>query len=303
MNDPPSPRAHAREPTERDGSLIRTIRNWLKGIGRARDGESWRETVEELIEDGDEGVDQIDPEERTMLGNLLRFGNLRAHDVMLPRPDIVAVEEGATLDEVVGLIKSAGHSRMPVYRDTLDEIVGVVHVRDVVALWGSDRPFKLSAIIHQILFAPPSMGVVDLLREMRVNRIHMAVVVDEYGGTDGLVTIEDLVEEIVGEIEDEHDVRKAPALVVGPDGSLDADARTSVEDLEARLGETLRLEEREEGVDTLGGLVSALAGRVPRRGERIIHPSGIEFEVLDADPRRIKRLRVRHAKPPAAAPE
>ena len=276
-----------------ESSFVRAIGSWLRrGLGR--EGETtWRESVEELIEEEEDIAEQISAEERDLLMNLLRFGKLRVEDAMVPRSDIIAVSETATLEETVHLIKSEGHSRMPVFRENLDDVIGMIHIKDVMDYWGSERPFKLTDIVRGIVFVPESMSAVDLLAEMRLTRHHMAVTVDEYGGTHGLVTIEDLVEEIVGEIEDEHDDVEVPQLVPDDEGVIEADARTRVEDLERTLGIPLLEEEDEEDVDTLGGLVSAIAGRVPRRGERIEHPSGVIFEIIEADPRRVTRLVVR----------
>jgi CBS domain containing-hemolysin-like protein len=192
-----------------------------------------------------------------------------------------------------------GHSRVPVYRETLDNVIGFVHVKDLLGPATERRTIKLSLMLRKVLFVAPSVPILDLLVQMRQARTHIAMVVDEFGGIDGLVTIEDLIEEIVGEIEDEHDVADGPRLAERADGTLIADARTPIEVLEERQGIQLRSNGEQEEVDTLGGLVSGLAGRVPKRGEIIAHPSGIEFEVLDADPRKIKRLRVRC--PPDAA--
>ncbi|HJN61448.1 MAG TPA: hemolysin family protein [Alphaproteobacteria bacterium] len=259
----------------------------------ARNGDAtWQESLEELIEEEEEISEQITPEERDLLMNLLRLGHLNAEDAMVPRPDITAIEERATLDEIVDSIKQSGHSRMPVYRDTLDEVVGMVHIRDVMSFWDDTKKFELSQIIRQVLFVPQSMPVVDLLAKMRTSRLHMAVIVDEYGGTDGLVTIEDLVEEIVGEIEDEHDVTPTPTFSISPDGIVEADARTEIEALESHFGVALRDGELDEDIETVGGLVSRLAGRVPLRHDRVNHPVGLTFEILDADPRRVKRVRV-----------
>ncbi|MSP82879.1 MAG: HlyC/CorC family transporter [Alphaproteobacteria bacterium] len=235
-----------------------------------------------------------------MIANLLRFGELRVDDVMVPRADIVAIDRAMPLDQIVRLMIEAGHSRLPVYRDTLDDVIGIVHVRDLLPFWGADSGFDLERKCRRAIFAPPSMRVVDLLLQMRTGQVHMALVVDEYGGTDGLVTIEDLVEQIVGDIQDEHDVEAGPMLIDRPGGVIEADARTPIEALELRLGIDLVSDDSDEDIDTLSGLVSSLAGRVPTRGELIAHKSGIEFEVLDADPRRVKRLRVH--KVPAAAP-
>jgi CBS domain containing-hemolysin-like protein len=186
-----------------------------------------------------------------------------------------------------------GHSRVPIYRETLDDVVGFIHVKDVLGPATERRETQLGPILRKVLFVAPSLPILDLLVQMRQARTHIAMVVDEFGGIDGLVMIEDLIEEIVGEIEDEHDVADGPSLIERTDGSLIADARTPIELLEEHHGTRLRPTGDQEEVDTLGGLVSSLAGRVPKRGEVIAHPAGIEFEVLDADPRRIKRLRVR----------
>jgi CBS domain containing-hemolysin-like protein len=192
----------------------------------------------------------------------------------------------------------AGHSRLPVYRDSLDDVVGIVHVRDLLPFWGAPEGFDLNRVCRRAPFVPPSMRVVDLLLQMRTTRVHMALVVDEYGGTDGLITIEDLVEQIVGEIQDEHDVEAAPLFIDRPGGVIEADARTPIAALESRLGISLLAADEDEDIDTLSGLVSSLAGRVPVRGELIAHASGIEFEVVDADPRRVKRLRIRKVPTP-----
>jgi len=238
--------------------------------------------------------------------NAARFDTLRVEDVMVPRVDIVAVEIETRLDELAARFVEGAHSRLPVYRETLDEPVGVVHIKDVIgplamALTDPDQGKKLilAEITRPVLYAPPSMRAADLLLRMQTRRAHMALVVDEFGGTDGLVTLEDLVEEIVGEIEDEHDQTEAPPIRARGVNTWDADARALIEDFEELTGRKLNLPEAVEDVDTLGGLVFALAGRVPERGEIIVHPDGVEFEVLDADPRRIKRLIVR-AKQPAS---
>ncbi|HAE00791.1 MAG TPA: magnesium/cobalt efflux protein, partial [Rhodospirillaceae bacterium] len=195
------------------------------------------------------------------------------------------------------------HSRYPVHRDSLDDVLGMVHIKDVLAATTEPKEnFSVRAVMRKVLFVAPSMRVLDLLLQMRMNRLHMALVVDEYGGIDGLVTIEDLVEEIVGEIEDEHDIDRGPKIEHKPDGTWIADARLDIEDLEKRLGPILTDEERQEDIDTVGGLVFTLAGRVPIRGELIPHEeSGLEFEVLEADPRRIKRVRLRY-RPAAVTP-
>jgi magnesium and cobalt transporter len=267
----------------------RGLVDWILG---ARNGDvSVREAIEELIEDSPVADTAIETEERTLLANILSLRERTVDDVMVPRADIVAIDETATLKDLINLINRESHSRVPVYRETLDDAIGMVHIKDVLAAQNASRDLDLRAIIRDVLFVSPSMQVLELLLEMRVKRIHMALVVDEFGGVDGLATIEDLVEEIVGEIEDEHDRDVEPAMFPRPDGSFDADARVALEVFENKIGPVLSGEEREE-IDTLGGLVFTLAGRVPIRGELVTHPSGIEFEILDADPRRVKRLRV-----------
>jgi CBS domain containing-hemolysin-like protein len=232
------------------------------------------------------------------------FATVRVADVMTPRADIVGLEISTPLAEVVARFVEVELTRLPVFRETLDDPVGVVHIKDVVKLLapaanGEIPPWResvLHRIKRELLYVPASMRTADLLVRMRAQRIHMALVIDEFGGADGLVTLEDILEEVVGEIDDEHDVAEPPDLIERPGGGIEADARTPLEDLEARLGLTLQAaDEAEEGADTVGGLVTALAGRLPQRGEVIVHPAGVEFEIIDADPRRIRRLRVRPA--------
>ena len=253
-----------------------------------------RKTLEELIEDRVEVQDPINADERALLANIFRLRDRTVADVMVPRADIVAVAADTSLAELTELMTREGHSRIPVFADTLDDASGMVHIKDVLAV-GDGVVANLAVIQRPVIFVSPSMQVLELLLEMRVKRTHMALVVDEFGGIDGLATIEDLVEEIVGEIEDEHDRETGPDLIRRDDGSIDADARASIEDFEKMVGPVLSPEEREE-VDTLGGLVVTLAGRVPIRGELIGHPSGMEIEILEADPRRLRQLRVRGLK-------
>ena len=263
--------------------------------------ESLEETIEEIIEEGDTPPAEIGAQERALIRNILKLRQLTAYDVMVPRADIVAVAHDVALPALVDTIRREAHSRYPVYRGTTDEIVGMVHIKDVLAYWGSDKPFAIDDVLRKILFVAPSMRVLDLLLEMRKTRLHLALVVDEFGGIDGLVSIEDLVESIVGEIEDEHDIEERPGVQAQPDGAWLVDARLPLDELEAAIGPLLTDEERGADIDTTGGLVVALAGRVPARGEVIAHPGGAEFEILDADPRRIKRLRARRRAPGAGA--
>jgi CBS domain containing-hemolysin-like protein len=269
------------------------LRNWLKQLVGPRNGEtSLREELEELIEEHKE-EQPIDPHERTLLGNILKLHELSAADIMVPRVDIVALEIDTPFTEAVKQLVEHGHTRLPLYRETLDDVVGIVHIKDLLPYAADGKPVPLGKIARKVLFVAPSMPVLDLLLQMRLSRVHMALVVDEFGGIDGLVTIEDVIEEIVGEIEDEHDDADRPKLIERPDGTLIADARVKLETLQEKVPTALLPPAEEETIESLGGLVTALAGRVPSRGEVVRHPSGIEFEVLDADPRRVKRLRLR----------
>ncbi|MFN3512401.1 MAG: hemolysin family protein [Phenylobacterium sp.] len=238
------------------------------------------------------------------------FQSMRVSDVMTPRADIVAVELSAPFSEVVERFVEAEHSRMPIFRETLDDPVGVIHVKDIFKLLAGGpgrRPGPNDLILQRLrrdaLYVPGSMRAADLLLRMQAERTHMALVIDEFGGTDGLVTMEDLVEAVVGEIDDEHDEAAAAEITARPGGVFDVDARAPLETLEEALRADLMPADFEEEIDTVGGLVSALAGRVPQRGELIVHPLGFEISILDADPRRIKRVRVKPAAPgePAAA--
>jgi CBS domain containing-hemolysin-like protein len=264
-----------------------------------------RDQLEDAIDrhEGDPAPDaagDLSPLERQMVRNLLHFGERDAGDVGVPRADIVAVEECTSFVELVRIFAEAGHSRLPVYRGELDEIVGMIHMKDVFAILatGAAKPPTIAALIRQPLYVPMSRGALDLLADMRQKRVHLAVVLDEYSGTEGLVTIEDLIEEITGEIEDEHD--DAPTALIIPlgGGAWEADARAELEDAAELIDP--RLAEVEEDVDTLGGLAAVLAGRVPRAGERVLHPSGWTLEVIEADERRINRLRLH---PPRPEPE
>ena len=298
MNDTPGSRPPRGNGAPQPASRISALFGWLRRIRRVRNGdESLRDSIEELIEGYEEAEAAEDAEKHALLRNVVKVQNLTVNDVMVPRADIAAVETSTSLDDLITVMSETAHSRLPVFRDTLDDVVGMVHIKDVLACWDQKDSFDLGRILRRVLFVAPSMLVLDLLLEMRLTRVHMALVVDEFGGIDGLVTIEDLVEEIVGEIEDEHDPEEGPRLIRRPDGRLLADARVDLEDFEAVVGTVLGPDERED-IDTLGGLVFALAGRVPTRGEVVAHPSGLEFEVVDADPRRIKRLLIRAGSTP-----
>lgn len=325
-----------------------TTTGWLAAL-RSRFGlgeaSSLREDLEVAVKHDVSG--SFSAEERRMLLRLLRFGDSRVEDVMVPRADIIAIEEDAPIAELLQAFEKAGVSRVPIFRDTLDDPRGMVHIKDLLS-WlmaqsrdnstiartnGADqpsigglevgsptanpdgdniaapdfgafdlsRPVSMARIKRQVLYVPPSMPAMNLLIKMQSTRIHMALVVDEYGGTDGLVTIEDLVEQIVGDIEDEHDEAEVANILEDPKLGLIASARTPIPELEDRLGRKLLTEAEDEEIDTLGGLVFTIVGRVPTRGELVRHHSGVEFEVLDADPRRVKTLKIHGVS--AAKPE
>jgi CBS domain containing-hemolysin-like protein len=264
-----------------------------------------------------------------MLKNILGLRERRVEDVMVPRADIVAVQQDITLGELIKVFEGAGHSRLVVYNDTLDDPVGMVHIRDLIAYMAARAaaktkpgvkrrkplpagldlkavdlsvPLSSTKIIRELLFVPPSMSVIDLLAKMQATRIHLALVIDEYGGSDGLVSIEDIVEQIVGEIEDEHDEAEMPSVVRQPDGSFLADARASLEDVTTMLGAEFDIGGAAEDVDTIGGYLVTRLGRVPLRGELVPGPGDFEIEVSDADPRRVKKIRIYRRKSRAAAP-
>jgi hemolysin (HlyC) family protein len=318
----PVPVAAGPEPGRDSGEgfftrVLRHLFGWKAG--------SIRQDLEVVLENGTPADTGFSPEERTMLKNILGLRERRVEDVMVPRADIVAVQQDISLGELIKVFESAGHSRLAVYNDTLDDPIGMVHIRDLIAYMaaraavnpaGRKKPLPAnldlkavdlsvglssSKIVREILFVPPSMPVIDLFAKMQATRIHLALVIDEYGGTDGLASIEDIVEEIVGEIEDEHDEDEAPSVVRQPDGSFLADARASLEDVTATLGAEFDIGDAAEEVDTLGGYLFMKIGRVPVRGELVPGPGDFEIEVFDADPRRVKKLRVYRAKPSAAA--
>jgi len=256
-----------------------------------------REEIEEAIDEAEESdgsapaAGDLSAAERQMLRNLLHFGEETAGDICVTRGDIMAVPMDIGFDELVRALVDAGHSRLPVYGESLDEVIGMVHIKDVfLASVDTSRDRSMKALMRDPLFVPESMGVIELLARMRAERIHLAIVVDEFGGTEGLVTIEDVVEEIVGEIEDEHDDAEAAMLTMLDDGLWEADARIELEE----LGEAVdrRLSSEEDEVDTLGGLVFLLAGHIPAKGECVEHPSGWKLETVDSDPRRVVRVRL-----------
>jgi CBS domain containing-hemolysin-like protein len=280
--------------------MVGALRTW---VGGKTDADSVRKDIEEILDLPQGGDNALDPEERRMLFNILSFGNLKVESVMVPRADIVAVEEKTPLVDLVAIFRDAQHSRLPVYRVTLDHPIGMVHIKDLIGLAapkteGVKLPNAIGDIVREVLFVPGSMSAADLLVKMQSTRIHLALVIDEYGGTDGLASIEDLVEQIVGDIEDEHDTEEAADLVRRADGGFDATARASLEDVEEALGVKLANPEEASEIDTLAGLVFQMVGRIPQRGEIIRHPAGVEFEVVEADPRRLRKIRIHRIAPP-----
>jgi CBS domain containing-hemolysin-like protein len=303
---------------ERDGffaRLARALFGWKNGPTRA--------DIEVVLQAAGPGEAGVSPEERTMIRNILALRGRRIEDVMVPRGDIVAVQQDITIGELVKVFENAGHSRLVAYNDTLDDPVGMVHIRDLIAFMtakaavdpskpsrrkkqraaGLDlgaidlsMPLSSARIMREMLFVPPSMAALDLLEKMQATRIHLALVVDEYGGTDGLVSMEDIVEQIVGDIADEHDEDELPAIVGQPDGSYVADARASLDDVTAAIGVAFDVGDAAEEVDTLGGYLVTQVGRLPLRGEVVPGPAGFEIEVLDSDPRRIKKVRIHRSK-------
>ena len=306
--------AHA----EHDGFFVRLARalfGWNNGPTRA--------DIEVVLEAAGPGEAGVSPEERTMIRNILALRGRRIEDVMVPRGDIIAVQQDISLGELVKVFEKAGHSRLVAYNDTLDDPLGMIHIRDLIAFMtakaavdpakpsrrkkalaaGLDlaaidltMPLSSTKIMREILFAPPSMPALDLLEKMQATRIHLALVVDEYGGTDGLVSMEDIVEQIVGEIADEHDEDELPSVVQQLDGSYVADARASLDDVTALVGVAFDVGDAAEEVDTIGGYLMTQVGRLPLRGELVSGPTGFEIEVLDSDPRRIKKVRIHRSK-------
>ncbi|MDF3034540.1 MAG: putative hemolysin containing domain [Alphaproteobacteria bacterium] len=280
-------------------SRRKKVFQWLKQKWRVmmRSGadNSLRETIEELIEDTEteEANPSIELDERLLLGNVLNLRDRTAEDAMVPRVDIIAVPITTTGSELLAVLTRSRHSRLPVYRTNLDDVIGMVDIKDVLGWVATKKPLNIKAMVRDVIFVSPTMRTLDLLFQMRESGTKMAMVVDEFGGIDGLVTFPDLIEEIIGDIQDAQGSNPIHQLVERADGSILADARVTLEQISENYGVNLIVEGMEDDIDTLGGLVVALAGRVPARGELITHPAGLEVEVVDADPRRVKRLYLR----------
>ena len=244
---------------------------------------------------------EFTPEAKSMLDNVIGFDSSRVEDCMVPRADIVSIELRATVAQILKLFSECNHSRLPIYKDTLDNPVGMIHIKDLIGVISKNTfaETKIESFLREVIFVPPSMKSRDLLVRMQSSRIHMALVIDEYGGTDGLITIEDLIEEIVGEIDDEL-YEEDPDRIIIAESHIDVSARTNIEEISDIIGFSLYSDEIDEEINTIGGLVFILAGRVPQRGELVFHPLGFEIEIRDADARKIKKVRLRikaHEKP------
>lgn len=260
-----------------------------------------REAIEGYIEDKQEetGPDPVSSQEKALISNILKLQSITVQDVMIPRADILAISEDIPQDELLDLLSERQVSRLPVYRETLDDIQGTIHIKDVVSTLAAGRELNIQEMLKNVPIVSPSMSVIDLILEMRLKSRHMALVVDEFGGIDGLITVGDVIEEIVGEIDDEHNRDDEPKMIDAGNGTIIADARVYLEDFEEQHGRIFTEEELEE-CDTIGGLLCHIAGHVPARGEIIKHDTGMVFEVQDADPRRVNLVKIRNIPEPAS---
>ena len=277
--------------------MFSKIRNRFFPSNNTKKG-SLRKSIEIVLDTAKKGSENISKQERLMLLNILKIGEIRSMDIMIPRADIVSIEVSDTFEKVLEVFKKETHSRVPVYEKNLDNIIGMIHIKDLVKYQGQENIESgfLRKIKRDILEMPPSMPVLDLLMKMQLTRLHMGIVIDEYGGTDGLVTIEDVIEEITGEIEDEHDEQNIPMLIKITPNSFEASARVEIKEFE-KISKINLLEDLDnDDIDTLGGLIFSITGRVPQRGEIIKHKSGLIFEINDADPRKIKSLKISFSK-------
>ncbi len=282
-------------PYEAPSPMSQAIR-WFREKVAGRPEGTIREMIEEALQEESVNGSAISEEEKSLLKNMIHFGELTVNDIKVPRSDIMGLRRDVSLDELKQHVIEIGHTRIPVYHDSLDSIEGFIHVKDLFPYLASADAFEIADVLREVLFVPPSMRIVDLLMKMRVSGCHMAIVVDEFGGTDGLVTMEDLFEELVGEIQDEHDGHEAhPTMRWLGDHTLEADARTPIGKLEETLGQ--ELSEEAVDVETLGGLIFSKLGRVPVRGEVLMLTPALKAEVLIADPRRIRQVRLTKVTP------
>lgn len=273
----------------------------MQNLFKNRNDTTLREAIEEFIEtNNDESTEtEVSLHERTLISNVLKLRDLTVVDVMIPRADIVAIDITTSQKYLLALLSSRQFSRLPVYRETLDDVAGTVHIKDILSELSQGNKIDIEALLRDVPIISPSMQVLDLMLMMKKMKKHMAMVVDEFGGIDGLVTVGDVIEAIVGEIDDEHDIDEDPQMIEEPDGSVLIDGRVDLEEFEEKFGEILSDDEREE-VDTIGGLVFSMAGRVPARGEILTHDSGMVFKVVDADPRRVNRVKIKNIPLPHA---
>lgn len=292
-----------------DTTSANNLCSFVKGFFSRNKPETVRETIEDLIEEANiNGENQFSEHEQLLLNNILCLRDKKCGSAMIPRADIIGFSKDGTVGDLAELMVTKGHSRIPIFGESLDDVVGIVHVIDLVkCLLKGQKNIKVSEVVSSnVKFVSPSMRVLDLLRDMQLNKTHMAMVVDEYGGIDGLVTIEDLLEEIVGDIEDEYDFEEQPLIALQDNGLIIADAKAELSEIEdaAKINLSSHLEDEELDIDTLGGLVFHIAQRIPTRGEVIDGPDGIQFRILDVDPRRIKKVMIvlpAHAKAAAHA--
>lgn len=290
----PAPSPAPNTETDQPG-LTQRVASWIKNLAGHKD-EDLHEMLAELIDDQQSNADLgLNEPEYQLLRNIVELRERTVADCMCPRASIIAIDAAMPFDQMIKFITSEGHSRYPVYRENLDDVIGIIILKDLMASLANGQQPATDTLLRDVLFVPPTMPVMKLLLQMRQKRHHLAMVVDEYGGIDGLVTIEDLVEQIVGDIEDEHDENDYVAPIVKADGSLIVDGRMPLTELENQMGSFLTEEERDT-IDTAAGLALMLAGVVPTRGTILQHSSGVSFEVTEGDARRIKRLRVRKPK-------
>ncbi len=294
--EPAASSAPSRETQSEPSTFLGRIRSLLGGAPARRNADEIFAALENGRRDA---VEDMPRGRREMIERVIAFDEKRVVDVMTPRADIMALDVTTPMPELIELFAKAGHSRMPLYRGDLDNPIGVAHIKDVVSLLanpveaGDDADPVLKRICRDLLYVPPSMRITDLLLRMQASRIHMALVIDEFGGVDGLVTIEDLIEEIVGDINDEHDEDEAPMVSLRTGGGWEADARVELDEFIEATGVDIQRADEDQEIDTLGGLVFSLAGRVPQRGEVLTHASGLEFEIMEADARKIRKILIR----------
>jgi magnesium and cobalt transporter len=272
------------------------VKNWFKEIlrGRASNLNAVQEALDEFIDELKEATDDdaSADNQKILISNVLKTHDLKAQDIMVPRADIVGIKADAASEEFREIFTKCPYSRLPVYKETLDDVIGTVHIKDVLSYLWDGKSFVVADLVREAIIVPPSLPVIELFLMMRAEKKHMVFIVDEFGGIDGLVTMNDVIEAFVGDIEDEFDQEEQPKIIEKQDGSLVVDARLEIEEFEERYGAFLSADER-ENIDTLAGLAFSLAGRIPKKGESFRHPSGMTFDVVEADPRRVLRLRVR----------